>query len=161
MRIIKACLICIVLLLLVSGCAAKESKTDQNGPIESPTFVPTVIPEKKHIPTPRPTPEAIFMTVSTPTPTPSPVPTPSPTPEPFLGEWTYRFDGTDIILFLYGGGAGYIRYSEKEQPLTWKYSEGKLALTGINTVFSAVFSQEGIALETPDGKLVFKGKDMQ
>lgn len=169
MRILKACLFLIPILLLpVSGCG-RQKVTAPEPPAASASATaaaPTATaaaPARTAFSAPaaRPTPQELTLAVFTPTPTPSPVPTPSPTPVPFLGSWICRFEGSDIVLTVDPAGTGTVRYGDKEQPVFWAYSEGKLILTGVRAVFEAEFSGNAITITDSDGTLVFTGKEQQ
>lgn len=166
MRIHKACLLICILTAALSGCGKKEPETEAQVPAAVITAVPKEAPQISPTPVPTPvpapagTPVEVSLSVQTPTPTPSPVPTPSPTPVPFLGEWTYRFEEKNIRLSLKNDGSGTILYNEKEQPFTWEYADGKILLAGVNTTFSAVFSDNTLSVTTLDGTLVFTGKEL-
>lgn len=161
MRIRKAYLILIILLLILSGCAEKKVPPAAPEPeitaAVSLTAAPTAVPVTA---APRSTPKQTVLAVYTPTPTPSPVPTPSPTPVPFLGRWTCSFEGRDIVLSLEADGAGTITYDGQAQPFTWSYSEDMLTLTGARTIFEAVLSSDSISIGTADGTVVFYGKEL-
>lgn len=69
----KRTIICLAVILLLSGCAAKTPETVELTPVAT-TAAPTVAP--------------------TPSPSPTPEPTPTPTPDPYEGlEHTYIADG--------------------------------------------------------------------
>ena len=159
MRTHKAYFILILLLLAFAmGCGGKEEApvTVTAAPVEH-TPAPTAAPTS--VPAPPATPQEVSISVHTPTPTPSPVPTPSPTPEPFLGEWVYSFEGTDIVLLLNAGGDGTIRYGDNEQAFTWTFEGGSLMLTGTRTAFKAELSGNTLTVSTADGTLTFTGKE--
>lgn len=171
MRINKAYLLILVLLLVMAGCSGKSpaeispvvtaahtvAASYSPDMVSTATPVPSPVPER--IKEPSPTPMELTLSVETPTPTPSPVPTPSPTPVPFLGIWVYEFEGSEIVLELRADGNGRIQYGDNEQPLNWTFSDGTLILIGTRATFTADISGNSITLSTADGSLDFARKE--